>query len=698
MTNSTFLQHIFSGRDTHILLHEEAPISSQIRILIDDIRSGKNTHIELDTFYDSFDLYQDLQHKKKRVQQAIAPLDMHAPDYISLATEIQQISEEESIMRANILDLALSLDKMRDSEKIQQIKQAYTQGSLKQVEDILPEDYLITQFNQYLHNQQQLEQVSEQLVDNANEFLVKAEITNLNYEREDRFEKAIFYYEKGQISVKVSKKLSHIAAYQYDYAFFLQRHFVFPQARTLYLESLEIKRTLNREDPGEHAFDLSMILNNLGILCSNTNEFAEAVSFFEESLLIRRKLAENEPEYRHEVAATLNNLSVLHSDTNDHEKARSTIKEALEIKRTVAEAQPALYLSSLAMTLNNYGELLRENSDFIQAQIYFQEALTIQRQLVTDNPEELLPEIAATLNNSALSYALQNRFSLAQAQYEEAIAIRKELAQKNKQAYLPDAAMAMNNLGELFRTQHQFEAAESLYQDALEAQRQLAIENPQTFLIDVAMTLNNLGELFRMQDQFSLAQPRYEEAIEIERKLVEIAPPAYLPYLAGTLNNLAILKKDQGEYQEAARCFKESLAIYQQSAEVNPEVFLPDVAMALNNLAELHTQQESFHLAASRYEEALDLYSSLAEEDAQAFLPGVIITASNLSILYINHLPDQKVSVKMARLTLASAIQLEEVSPMVKNCFHSVIKILKAWGEDPAAMLRELTDEQSPES
>jgi len=96
---STFIQEVFSKTNTNILISQDISIESQVRMIIDDIRSDRHTRIELDNFYNSFDLYQDLQRKKQQFQTQIATLTMDDPEHMTLGTEIKNLTDEEKKMR-----------------------------------------------------------------------------------------------------------------------------------------------------------------------------------------------------------------------------------------------------------------------------------------------------------------------------------------------------------------------------------------------------------------------------------------------------------------------------------------------------------------------------------------------------------------------------------------------------------------------
>ena len=75
------------------------------------------------------------------------------------------------------------------------------------------------------------------LIDKANEFLILARLTAVDYTLEDRYPKTMEYFEQ-------SLKAAHTAENTFEYASFLQKHNQFNAASPFYTEALKIYRRL----------------------------------------------------------------------------------------------------------------------------------------------------------------------------------------------------------------------------------------------------------------------------------------------------------------------------------------------------------------------------------------------------------------------------------------------------------------------
>ena len=341
--------------------------------------------------------------------------------------------------KQEVLRLAGTFGKIEiNTERLKQARQYFTQGKFREADAILKTEELSHDQEHLLNAKEgksrELEELNKQLLGNANEFLIKAQITATNFNNPNRFQDACRFYEQSIRSYTYFNNL-------FEYAYFLQQHKQHNEAERYYQEAL--KRFGSELDAPTRA----TTLNNLGNLQSQKNEFEDALKSYKEALEIRRKLAQANPQtYLPDVAMTLNNLGLLQYKKNEFEDALKSYKEALEIYRKLAQANPQTYLPYVAMTLNNLGNLQYKKNEFEDALKSYKEALEIYRKLAQTNPQTYLPYVAGTLNNLGSLQSQKNEFEDALKSYKEALEIRRKLVQANPQTYLPDVAVTLINL------------------------------------------------------------------------------------------------------------------------------------------------------------------------------------------------------------------------------------------------------------
>ncbi len=635
---------------------------------------------------------------------------------LQCSREINETQKDLEIFLIGVLNVAASLGKIDVTQNLslQQARQLFEEGKFMEANAALDETEM----------DKEGEAINARSETLANKYLLKAQLTALNKTLPNWFEEAKRFYEEA---IKTYQSYNTCFAC----AYFLQTHnqhnqaikyyqqalgFAkdetekatmlnnlgllhsdkneFPQAEEAYREALNIRRALAEVNPQTYLPAVATTLNNLGALHRAKNEIPQAEAAYTEALNIRRSLAEVNPQiYLPDVAMTLNNLGILHSDKNEFPQAEEAYSEALNIYRSLAEVNPQIYLPDVAMTLNNLGILHSDKNEFPQAEEAYSEALNIYRSLAKVNPQIYLPDVAMTLNNLAVLHSDKNEFPQAEEAYREALNIRRSLAEINPQTYLPDVAMTLNNLGILHSDKNEFPQAEEAYREALNIRRALAEVNPQTYLPKVAMTLNNLAVLHSDKNEFPQAEEAYSEALNIYRSLAEVNPQIYLPDVAMTLNNLGILHSDKNEFPQAEEAYREALNIRRALAEVNPQTYLPNVAMTLNNLGILHRVKNEFPQAEEAYREALNSYRALAEVNPQTYLPDVAMTATNISIFYLQSVPNKDQSLAFAKDALKAALPFVEILPVAQQIASTILQIVQDWGLDPETFKAECIKE-----
>jgi tetratricopeptide (TPR) repeat protein len=448
--------------------------------------------IVLNTMQRSHD-YQVLQAGINKARQRM----LDKPNVPEFREDHQALLKQAEDFKRDVLKLAEDFNKIPiNTERLRLAKQHFEAGDYQAARVILDAEAMSGDQDALLAKQQRLNteqaEVTQQLTDNAAEFLLKARLTAIDYSLPDRIAQTRHFFEQALKSARTPDNM-------FAYALFLQENNQFKDAEHWYQAALDNYRQLAEDNPSVYLPDVATILNNLGVLIKvDTQRRTETEILFKEALAIRRQLVEDNPAvYLPNVANTLNNLgNLVSADSQRRAEAETLYQEALAIRRQLAEDNPAVYLPDVAMTLNNLGILVSLDSQHrAEAEILFKEALSNYRQLAEDNPAVYLPNVATTLNNLGnLVRTDTQRKAQAEILYQAALAIRRQLAKDNPAVYLPDVAMTLNNLGILVGADSQRRAeAETLYQEALDSYCQLAEDYFAVYFPDVVHILVNLG-------------------------------------------------------------------------------------------------------------------------------------------------------------------------------------------------------------
>jgi hypothetical protein len=176
-------------------------------------------------------------------------------------------------------------------------------------------DLLLSQKNQLPRQQAQHE---ANLIDKANEFLILAHLTAIDFALTDRNDKAIGYF-------KHSLKAAYTTENAFAFACFLQQHGHVAAAIPLYEKALEIYRWRAKDNLETYLPDVAGTLNNLANLQKDRNKFATAQAGYQEALAIYRRLAKTSPKtWLQHVAGTLNNLALSQKARNKFTDAQAS--------------------------------------------------------------------------------------------------------------------------------------------------------------------------------------------------------------------------------------------------------------------------------------------------------------------------------------------------------------------------------------
>lgn len=612
----------------------------RIKTLIKDIKADKNINIEVERFIYQSNFYPQLENKLKSQRAELAGTDDYA-ERLKLNEQIQETEHEITKYKIGIVEISAFLYELKE-ENLVQVKRSFFAGNIIEATACLNSKSL-SQTQSFLLRkleiEQELEEVYEKLVDNANEYLIKAQLTSLNLEIQspaDRISKAIEFFKKGKVSAERSRKEEFRGSYYFSYGHFLQRNNLFEEAIDIYQQTLKTSRALALLDPAEYLLAMANTLTNLSVLLHSKKEVKASELYGMEALNIYRALVkQNLYDYLPEMATTLNNLGNLHRDKKESDIAEKEYQEALSIRRALAKRTPDIYL----------------------------------------------PDVAQTLNNLANLHSDKNEIETSEQEYLEALGLYRTLAIQKPSLYLSYVAMCLNNLGQLHTTKNEIELAEYAYLEALELYRELTRQNPSMYLPYMGTVLNNLGVLHKDKDDLKASELELQEALAIRRTLAKHDSSVYLPDVAQTLINLANLHcLDEDKIEASAHEYTEALELYKILILQNSEVYLPYIAGILNNLGSLHCDKNEIELAEQEYREALAIYRIFFIQSSTAYLSNMVRTLINLGFFYLDFKPDRAISLAYIKEVLIIIYPVLETIPYTRKHAQSAVRVLDQWG------------------
>jgi len=318
------------------------------------------------TFNFNFSKYEDYQKMLKDLEKLEKYYKRIPEEEIQERLECsQEINQQKKMIEAykqEVLRLAETFSKRAiNTERLKQAKAYFEQGKLREADAILKTEDLQNDQNALLSakekNESERQTIEQNLQNNANEFLLKAQLRATQF-TENRMQETIAFYEQALASYRSPENL-------FEYAHFLQEQRQFKKAMPLYQEALGIYQKLAEKNPEAYLPDVAMTLNNLAVLLKDQGQFAEAKEAYQEALGIYQKLAEKNPEaYLPDVAMTLNNLAVLLKDQGQFAEAKEMYEECLDIRVDLFQKNQGAYAPDLAEISINYAMFLLQTEGY----------------------------------------------------------------------------------------------------------------------------------------------------------------------------------------------------------------------------------------------------------------------------------------------------------------------------------------------
>jgi lipopolysaccharide biosynthesis regulator YciM len=473
------------------------------------------------------------------------------------AQKLSDLKKQEKQYKQDIMELALKFTDIDiNSERLSVAKQLFENGDVSQADSILNEADLFEEQTTLLNaeklQQKTLENTRRNLEINANELIVKAHLTELNYELPDRFEQSRNYFQMALMSSRTPDNLT-------EYAQFLGKN----------------------------------------------NHLADALSHFKESLDAYEKLATVDSQtYEVKIANIHNSIAELYSVQMDLSSAETACHKALEIRKRLARENPKEYEPDFAEALSTLAYIQLTRNDFHSAEQTFMKILEIRKRLARSNPKEFEPLLAATYNHLATLYKNQNNYNTAEWAYNKSLTIRERLAKHDPLAHNSDLAISLNNLALLKILQEQSLEAEMYCTRALKIQERLATNNPIEHEPRLATTLINMGEVYSNLDDFPSSESAYKRALEIYSRFGQVNPQFFERNIAIALNNLALLYSKNSYFTKADSTYASALTIMERLAKKNPEKCEIELGQFLINYASLNMKISKEHIASIQMDRA----------------------------------------------------------------------------------------------
>ena len=187
-----------------------------------------------------------------------------------------------------------------------------------------------------------------------------------------------------------------------------------------------------------------------------------------QTLAIFERLAQSNPQaYEPDLAMSYNNLAILYSDTQRFADSEAMYKQAIEIRKRLTQSNPQAYSTDLASLYYNIGNLYLFNDHLSESEEMFMASLDIYENLTEEGLRYYANNKWRVLVNLSFVSIFNYRFTDAEKYSSEAVKMDST------------KIFAYTNLASSLLMQGKYEEAEKIY-------RQYKIELKDGFLSDFA--------------------------------------------------------------------------------------------------------------------------------------------------------------------------------------------------------------------
>jgi tetratricopeptide (TPR) repeat protein len=408
----------------------------------------------------------------------------------------------------------------------------------------------------------------------------------------------------------------------------------FATALTLFQEALRIRQVQAKEDSATHSpVDEAAAMFNIGQTYQKLGKVPEALSHFEAF----RELAEPVLGKNHrDVVTCIKAMACIEYENGNIRQACDLLEEAVQCSKTES---PSLELICL---LRDMGCLYSMTNQPEKALARHLETLQLQ-QLLYGEDDQTNPSIMVSLLHVA-----QNQKKL--GKYTKALQVYRGVYDIQLEVYGPkslEVAATLCSIGLMLYLKQDLQSSLNYYQEALGV-RQEHFKTNDNF--DIAATFNSIGLIAFKMKKLELAKDAFLNCIRIRIKLETTDCHKDIVTL---YSNLGTVYLANGEDKVAIQMFTESIRLERKTLGENHL----GVAVSLQHLAQLHQDRGELELAHGYFAEALAITKQV-DESTMANKQRTICTLLNL--MGNIHLMKAEVPQMMECFTEASRVKMDD--------------------------------------
>jgi eukaryotic-like serine/threonine-protein kinase len=375
----------------------------------------------------------------------------------------------------------------------------------------------------------------------------------------------------------------------------------------------------------------AVTLSNLGDVLKDKGELPEALDAYEQSLRIKKLLAEQAPSdsrLQGDLAAGYTLLGEALRAKGDSQAALDAYRQGLAFSQHLLEQDPSNteWRSNLANGYLGIGYVQESGGNVKAASDAFQANLNIRRALAEQDETnaERQRDLSASYNRVGDVLYAQGQFRESLDAYQEGLKIIKRLVEQDKSniPWQNDLSVSYEEVGDLLKDQGKLTDALESYQLCLNIRRSLVDQDKSNtfWKRNLSISYSNLGDVFKLESKLPEALLAYRQAQAIAEQLAEEdgSNGTWQDDLSWAYNKVGDLLLLQGSLSEAAAIYLKGVAINKHLVERDPKstVYQNDLSSSYEKLGDVALRQGHPAEALSSYRLCLKLRQALLDWDS----------------------------------------------------------------------------------
>ncbi|MBU0764493.1 MAG: tetratricopeptide repeat protein [Bacteroidetes bacterium] len=324
--------------------------------------------------------------------------------------------------------------------------------------------------------------------------------------------------------------------------------------------------------------EIANSLNNIGFIYESTDDFAQALEYYEKALAVRKKIGIESQDANNikAIITSLNNIGIVYDRLGLYDKSLEYYQYSLQKSEEIDDK------SGMANSLNNIGIIYLYWNHTEEALECYQRSVRINEELAesTDITKSLSGKngVAVSLNNIGNVYKNSGNYEKALEYYNKSLKIKKELAETQ---YYCDTisgrtgiANSLNNIGNVYNewgnSATSKEVKEEMYRKAMEYYRQSRVIFEETGnKAGMAFALFNIGAIYEVWGNIDkeATKEMYQKALECFEKSEKLAYETNLKEVIFNIyRSFSNIYSNIGNHQKA-------LEYYKQYAEIKDTIY-----------------------------------------------------------------------------------------------------------------------------